>query len=70
MSPVRAVARRPAETAGGLAGAVTLTAYALGVTDMWLAVLGAWAGIFPAAVTGWRSIGGARGVIRWLQTGR
>jgi hypothetical protein len=70
VSPVAHARKRPAETAGTLAGAVTLTAYALGVTDLWLAVIGAWAGLTPAAVTGWQHLGGASGALRWLRTGR
>jgi hypothetical protein len=64
------IKRRPAETAGGLAGAITLTATLLGASRELVAVLAAWTALFPAAVTGWRLIGGARGVIRWFRTGQ
>lgn len=62
--------KRPAETAGGLFGAVTVIAAALGASVEVVAAVGAVAGLLPALVTSLVNHGGLRGLARSIWQGR
>lgn len=61
---------RPAETTGGIFGAATLIAAALGASIEVVAAVGAAAGLLPAVVTYLVTHGGIRGVLRSIWRGR
>lgn len=67
-SPIKTVRSRPAETAG--VGATLGGLVAAVATQNWLAVATAAAGLIPGLVTGWRTVGGLRGLRSFVLTGR